>query len=113
MRVHIRSLSLALALSCAAPALASEPADLSGLELAWHGCVRAAYDRQPERGGKVGRERSALDACKPHEDAYVAALMAARPESSDELIIGWAKTWSAYVAYVVDPVAAWIERLKR
>lgn len=93
-------------------ALAAEPADLPALERAWHGCVREAYDRQPERDSKPGRERNALDACKPHEDAYVAALMAARPDA-DLPLGGWARTWAAYVSFVVDPVKAWIEALRR
>ena len=42
-------------------ALAAEPADLPALERTWHGCVREAYDRQPERGSRPGRERNALD----------------------------------------------------
>ncbi|MDE4915160.1 hypothetical protein PQI07_31595 [Methylobacterium sp. 092160098-2] len=93
-------------------ALAAEPADLPALERAWHSCVREAYDRQPEHGSKPGRERNALDECKPHEDAYVAALMAARPDA-DLPLNGWARTWAAYVSFVVDPVKAWIEALRR
>ncbi|MCJ2048479.1 hypothetical protein [Methylobacterium sp. J-070] len=93
-------------------ALAAEPADLPALEQAWHGCVRQAYDSQPERGSKPGRERNALDECKPHEDAYVAALMAARPDDPDMPVQGWARTWAAYVSFVVDPVKAWIDALR-
>jgi len=107
-------LALLLAISSAEPAsaLTAEPADLPALERAWHGCVREAYDRQPERGSRPGRERNALDECKPHEDAYVAALMAARPDA-DLPLGGWARTWAAYVSFVVDPVKAWIEALRR
>ena len=111
----MRTLILILALASVGPAsaLTAEPADLPALERAWHGCVREAYDRQPERGSKPGRERNALDECKPHEDAYVAALMAARPGDADAPMNGWARTWAAYVAFVVDPVKAWIEALRR
>jgi hypothetical protein len=80
---YLRGLVFLAALVTAGPAsaLAAEPADLPALERAWHGCVRDAYDRQPERDSRPGRERNALDQCKPHEDAYVAALMAARPDA--------------------------------
>ncbi|WP_279606047.1 hypothetical protein [Methylobacterium sp. J-048] len=43
----------------------------------------------------------------------MAALMAARPENADMSVHGWARTWAAYVAFVVDPVKAWIEVLRR
>ena len=94
-------------------AAASSPTDLPALEQAWHGCVRGAYDLQPEQQSRSGRERSALGECKAHEDAYVAALMAARAADGDGLEAAWARTWAAYVAYVVDPVASWIGALKR
>ena len=112
--LHIQALALLVALAGVGPgsALAAEPANPPALERAWHGCVREAYDRQPEYGSRPGRERNALDECKPHEDAYVAALMAARPDA-DLPLGGWARTWAAYVAYVVDPVAAWIAALRR
>ncbi|MDE4915246.1 hypothetical protein PQI07_32185 [Methylobacterium sp. 092160098-2] len=110
----MRTFALILALASAGPAsaLAAEPADLPALERAWHSCVRDAYDRQPEHDSKPGRERNALDECKPHEDAYVAALMAARP-NADLPLNGWARTWASYVSFVVDPVKAWIEALRR
>jgi len=103
----------ALASAGPASALAAEPADLPALERAWHGCVREAYDRQPEQGSRPGRERNALDECKPHEDAYVVALMAARPDDADMPVHGWARTWAAYVAFMMDPVKSWIEALRR
>jgi hypothetical protein len=94
------------------PAGAAEPVDLPALERAWHSCVRTAYDQQPDHTNRAGRERNALDECKPHEDRYVAALMAARP-ADDLPLNGWARTWAAYVAFVVDPVRAWIQALRR
>ncbi len=106
------ALLIALASAGPASALAAEPADLSALERAWHSCVREAYDSQQNHGSRPGRERNALDECKPHEDAYVAALMAARPDA-DLPLGGWARTWAAYVAFVVDPVKAWIDALRR
>jgi hypothetical protein len=57
--------------------------------------------------------RNALDECKPHEGAYVAALMATRPDAADMPVHGWARTWAAYASFVVDPVKAWIEALRR
>ncbi|SFM77376.1 hypothetical protein [Methylobacterium pseudosasicola] len=115
MRSLISALALALALVSAGPAsaLTAEPADLPALERAWHGCVREAYDRQHERGSRAGRERNALDECKPHEDTYVTALMATRPDDADMPMNGWARTWAGYVAFVGDPVKAWIEALRR
>ena len=95
-----------------ASALAAEPATLPAMERAWHGCVREAYDRQPEQGSKPSRQRGALDECKDHEDAFVAALMAAHPDDAGGSIGGWARTWAAYVSFVVDPVKVWIEALR-
>lgn len=112
---HVQALALLIALAGVGPAsaLEAEPADLPALERAWHGCVRKAYDSQQGRGSRAGRERNALDECKLHEDAYVAALMAARPGDTDASVSGWARTWAAYVAFVVDPVKAWIDALRR
>ena len=112
--LYLRGAVLLLALAGAGPAsaLPAEPADLPAMERAWHSCVREAYDRQSEHGSRPGRQRGALDECQPHEDAYVAALMAARPDA-DLPLGGWARTWAAYVSFVVDPVSAWIEALKR
>lgn len=93
-----------------AAALATEPADLPGLERAWHICVREAFDQQPTDRGRPGRERSALDLCKPQEDAYVAALMAAGPIDASRPALAWARTW---MAYVVDPLRDWIASLHR
>jgi hypothetical protein len=92
----IRSLALLVMLAGTAPvsAFATEPADLPALERTWHSCVRDAYDRQLDHGSRAGRERNALDQCKPHEDAYLAALMAARPDA-DLPLGGWARTWAA------------------
>jgi hypothetical protein len=110
----IRCVALLVISASAGPAsaLAAEPADLPALEKRWHNCVRQAYDAQQDHGSRASRERNALDECKPHEDAYVAALMAARPDA-DLPLGGWARTWAAYVAFVVDPVKAWIEALRR
>jgi len=110
----MRTFALILALASAGPAsaLAAEPVDLPALEKVWHGCVRDAYKQQPEHISRASRERNALDECKPHEDAYVAALLAARLDA-DLPLGGWARMWTAYVSFVVDPVAAWIKGLRR
>jgi hypothetical protein len=112
---QIQGLAFLVALVSAGPvsALAAEPADLPAMEKAWHSCVREAYDRQPEQGSRAGRERHALNECKPHEDRYVAALMATQPDDADMPVQGWARTWAAYVAFVLDPVKAWIEAFRR
>jgi hypothetical protein len=111
---QIQGIAFLIALGSAGPvsALATEAADLLAMEKAWHRCVREAYDQQPERGSRVARERNALNECKPHEDAYVAAPMATRPDDADISMESWARTWAAYVAIVVDPVKAWIEALR-
>lgn len=70
------------------------------------------HSEQPMHMSKPGRERNALDEYKPHEDAYVAALMAPRPDA-DLPMGGWARTWAAYMAFVVGPVKAWIGALRR
>ncbi len=48
--------------------------------------------------------------CEPQEDAYVAALMAARPIDANRPALAWARTW---MAYVVDPLRDWIAALHR
>ncbi|WP_408902971.1 hypothetical protein [Methylobacterium radiotolerans] len=108
---YVGGAAILLALTSTGPASA-EPAELPALEKAWHSCVRDAYDHQPEHGSRAGRERNALNECQAHEDAYVAALMSARP--AYDLPLGrWAQTWAAYLAFVVNPVKAWIETLRR
>ena len=90
-----------------AAAIAAPQGDLRTLEQAWHRCIRDAYAHQPAGQSRAGNERNALDECKPHEDAYVAALMTARPDA-DLPLGGWARTWAAYVSFVVDPIKAWL-----
>lgn len=110
---HVQALLIAHVGVGPALALATEPANLPALEKAWHSCVREAYDSQQDRGSRASRERNALDECKSHEDAYVAALLAARPGDADAPMSGWVRPWAAYVAFVVDPVKAWINALRR
>ncbi len=93
-----------------ASALATEPPDLPALEQAWHSCVREAFDQQPMSMSKRGRERNALDACQPHEDAYISALMASRSIDANRPALTEAKSW---VTYVVDPLRDWITALQR
>lgn len=93
---------LALATASPVPALAAL-ADPQALEQAWHRCVRDAFAHQPSGQSRAGNERNALDECKEREDAYVAALMAKRPQSM------WARAWTA----IAEPLSAWIGMLRR
>lgn len=108
MRVIVLALFLSAAWSVTV--LAAAPADLPMLEQAWHTCLRDAYVHQPAGQRRAGNARNALDECKPHEDAYVAALMAVRPLDANQPVLAWTRMWTAYV---VDPVRAWIEALRR
>ncbi|MDP4004139.1 hypothetical protein [Methylobacterium sp. NEAU K] len=111
----IQAIAFLVALAGAGPAsaLTAEPADPRALEQAWHRCLREAYAHQPTGQSQAGDERNALDQCRAQEDAYVAAVMAAGPAGTDEHPAAWARTWAAYVVYVVDPVKAWIDALRR
>ncbi|KMO33724.1 hypothetical protein VP06_15865 [Methylobacterium aquaticum] len=59
------------------PATAEE-ADLAALETRWHACVRQAFGAQPLGMERRAAQRAALAACKPQEDAYVHAMLAAQ-----------------------------------
>ncbi|UHC18868.1 hypothetical protein LRS73_14005 [Methylobacterium currus] len=72
---HPSSLLL-VALACG-PALAEET-DLASLETRWHTCVRQAFTGQPLGMERRAAQRAALAACKPQEDAYVHAMLAAQ-----------------------------------
>jgi hypothetical protein len=67
---------LVIALACG-PAMAEE-ADLPALETRWHACVRQAFSGQPLGMERRAAQRAALAACKPQEDAYVHAMLAAQ-----------------------------------
>ncbi len=77
----MRVLCLILGLIALEPgaALAAAPGDPQALEQAWHSCVREAYALQPADQSRAGKELNALDECKAHEDALVAALMKGSP----------------------------------
>ncbi|GEP03853.1 hypothetical protein [Methylobacterium oxalidis] len=88
---------------------------LSSLEARWHGCVRDVYARERSVQRKAASQLSALDECKEHEDAYVAAILevraaegkAARREG--RTLTARAKAWATSVlGYVVDPVSSWL-----
>ena len=89
---------------------------LSALEAQWHGCVREAYADQPATQSKAASQRSALDACKEHEDAYVTAVLAAQVAEEEagwrreqRLVASRAGAWMARVtAYVFEPVTSWL-----
>lgn len=110
----MRALAIIVSLAAVEPlaALAAAPGDLQALEQAWHSCIRDASTHQPAGQSRAGNERNALDECREREDAYVAASMAARsadavPQNSRS------RTWVSYVGFVLDPVKAWIEALRR
>ncbi|MDP4021353.1 hypothetical protein Q8W71_01850 [Methylobacterium sp. NEAU 140] len=108
----MRTPTLCLLMVLAGPAAAA-PTNLTGLETAWHACLRESYAHQPPHQSRAGSERNALDECRGHEDAYVAAIMAARAEG-DRPFSAQARAWAASVAaYVWDPVTAWIAALRR
>ncbi|MDP4005688.1 hypothetical protein [Methylobacterium sp. NEAU K] len=112
VRMPLLSLLAILAGTGPGPACAAN-GDLSGLERAWHGCVRETYAAQPAGQSRAASELSALDACRAHEDRYVAALMAARiggDRPPGARVRAWAATMAASL---VDPVTAWIQALRR
>ncbi len=114
-------LFLLVVLAGSAPSLAT-PVDLPGtgdladLERRWHTCVREAFAEEPTEHGRAAAQRNALDACKTHEDAYVAALLVARAEAarSERSLTARARVWALSLASsVLDPVSSWITILKR
>ncbi|KAB1074418.1 hypothetical protein [Methylobacterium planeticum] len=102
------------------PGVAASVPDLPGLERAWHGCVREAYGRQPSSQSRLAAERSALDECKDREDAYVAAILAARiteeaaPGQGARAMASRAMAWASSVAgSMIDPVSSWLRSFRR
>jgi hypothetical protein len=67
-----------LLLALAGGPAAAEEADLAALEIRWHACVRHAFTGQPPGMERRAAQRAALAACKPQEDAYVHAMLAAQ-----------------------------------
>ncbi|GJD60393.1 hypothetical protein [Methylobacterium frigidaeris] len=67
---------LLLAFACGSAV--AEEADLAALETRWHACVRQAFTGQPLGMERRAAQRAALAACKPQEDAYVHAMLAAQ-----------------------------------
>ncbi|MCF4128312.1 hypothetical protein [Methylobacterium sp. SyP6R] len=70
-------LSFVLLALAGGPAPAEE-AGLAALETRWHDCVRQAFGGQAFGMERRAAQRAALAACKPHEDAYVRAMLAAQ-----------------------------------
>ena len=104
-----------LILACSPSEAETRPPGLSSLEARWHGCVREIYDRELSSQSKAASQLSALDACKQHEDAYVAAILdtqAAEEKAAQRqgrTLTARAKAWAASVlGYVVDPVSSWL-----
>ncbi len=98
----MRSLIPFLVLLALTGGAAAGPADPRALELAWHRCLREAIAHQPIGQSPAGNERNALDECKEREDAYVAALMSARPQSM------WAWAWTS----ITEPLSSWVSVLR-
>ncbi|GEP07735.1 hypothetical protein [Methylobacterium oxalidis] len=107
---------LLLVVTCSPSAAGDKAAaGLSSLEARWHGCVRDIYDRERSSQSKAASQLSALDACKQHEDAYVAAILDAQvaeekaARRQERTLTARAKAWAASVlGYVVDPVSSWL-----
>jgi hypothetical protein len=123
MRATLASTLLTICLSVAAEAApgAGAPAgDLNDLQGRWHQCVRDAYAEQPSRQSRAASQLNALDACKEHEDAMVASVMASQvaedeaARGADRALTVRAKAWaSSALAYVLEPVTDWISRPAR
>jgi hypothetical protein len=123
MRVTPASALLMICLtvaSQAAPGVGAPAGDLGDLQGRWHDCVRQTYAGQSPKQGKAASQLSALDACKEHEDAYVAAILASQAAEDEasrgagRVLIGRAKAWaSSTLAYVIEPVSHWFDRKAR
>lgn len=123
MRVTPASAFLMICLtvaSQAAPGVGAPADDLSDMQGRWHQCVRDTYAGQSLKHSKAASQLTALDACKEHEDAYVAAVMASQAAENEasrgagRALIGRAKAWaSSTLAYVIEPVSHWFDRKAR
>ena len=123
MRVTLASAVLTICLSLAAQAVLGSDAsagDLNDLQGRWHQCIRDVYARQPPKQSKAASQLTALDACKEHEDAYVASAMASRAAEDEaargagRALTARAKAWaSSALAYVIEPVSDWFGRKAR
>lgn len=96
----LRGAPLLLALACG-PA-AAEEVDLPLLENRWHACVREAFSGQPPGLERRAAQRAALAACKPQEDAYVHAMLAAQEAEARARatrgLVARAKDWALAAA---------------
>jgi hypothetical protein len=113
MRKSTAYLFTLLAFAWPVAALANAPGDLHSLEQAWHGCVREAYASQPFERSKAAAQRVALDACRAHKDAYVAAEASTRvraPRPFGTHVRAWV---TSAAGSVVKPVKAWVGALRR
>ena len=99
-RPVLRGAPLFLVLACG-PA-AAEDADLPLLETRWHACVRDAFTGQPPALERRAAQRAALAACKPQEDAYVHAMLAAQEAEARARatrgLVARAKDWALAAA---------------
>lgn len=110
-------LCLSLLLLACSPTAADTKAaaGLISLEARWHGCVSDIYARERSVQSKAASQLSALDGCKEHEDAYVAAILEAQAAEEKaawregRTLTARARAWAASVlGYVVDPVSSWL-----
>lgn len=105
-----------MALACA-PAAAAET-DLADLEARWHACLRQAFTGQPLGMERRTAQRAALAACKPQEDAYVHAMLAAQEAEvrarETRGVVARAKDWAlAAAGSARATVAGVLDRLRR
>ena len=108
-----------LLLACSPSAAETKAAaGLSSLEAGWHSCVRDVYTRERITQSKAASQLGALDECKEHEDAYVAAILEAQAAEEKaawregRTLTARAKAWAASVlGYVVDPVSSWLSAM--
>lgn len=120
MRAILPSTILAISLSVASHASAGPVPTgdvLHELRGRWHRCVQQTYAEQTSSQSRAASQRNALDACREHEDAYVAAVLASLSDGSeavregDHAIAIRARVWvTSALAYILDPVADWFGR---
>ncbi|WP_064503872.1 hypothetical protein [Methylobacterium platani] len=97
---------------------AAEDAALQALEGGWHACLRQAFAGQPLGMERRAAQRAALEACKPQEDAYVHAMLAAQEAEvrarATRGVVARARDWAlAAVGSARATVGGVIDRLRR
>ena len=123
MRATLASAVLTICLSVAAQAVPNSNAstgDLNDLQGRWHQCVSDVYAGQSPEQSRAASQLTALNACKEHEDAYVASAMASQAVEDevargiDHTLTARAKAWaSSALSYVLSPISDWFGRKAR